>query len=91
MPPIDPLPNQEEDLEKLNGDYATPFSLPDDASTDTIDPALDQNLLDQQELYDQNEPGEVGSPRRHPGTYEPGFPLEPKDDGFDTEPTSDDV
>lgn len=54
MPPVDPDPNEEEKLEKLDQDYTKPFSLPDDVTSDvTDDNQLADTNVDAHELYDE--------------------------------------
>lgn len=67
MPPIDPEPNEEERLQKLDQDFDKPFSPPDDiqkgADPSTTHPATDTNTDDTQ-TYNEGPTGggEINEP-----------------------------
>ena len=74
-------PNDEEELEKENQDYATPFSLPDDVTGKIASdhPSTDDQM-DSQELYDAGLSTTAGADESETDkSYVVGFDSESKD------------
>jgi hypothetical protein len=92
MPPVDPEPNDEEKQEEVPGDdQSTPFSPPDDI----IDPApadhpQEDTGLQPEEIYDAGISAASGvSDPAGPTPQSP--PQDAETEGYDIEPTEDDV
>jgi hypothetical protein len=86
MPPIDPEPNDEEKLEKIDQDFEPPMSLPSDvagAGSQSTHPQTD-DINDIQEAYDAGIPAEAGLPEERENTKEASSE---ESEGFDVEPS----
>jgi hypothetical protein len=95
MPPITPEPNDEERQEKLEDDFDPPFSPPDDVSQGLSDDnqVTDTNL-DSQEFYDEGLSGaaEVTDPLSRGASVTANKKRQdPEAEGYDIEPTEDEI
>ena len=92
MLPLGPEPNDEEKLEEVEGDDgSTPFSLPDDisgAASQSTHPQTDAMHDDAQQLYDEGIPASAGLPEN---PTETNATKAETNEGFDVEPTENDV